>query len=433
MAHRIASIRDVAEFQLCTGCGACAFVQPDDIAMVDDLDMGRRPLVRQVDDRDVDTSRALAVCPGIGLSHGQLPGDIIPELRASWGPVLEVWEGHAGDSEIRLAGSSGGAATALALDAMQHRGHAGTLHIRARQDVPYLNETVLSATRDELLAATGSRYAPASPCDRLDLIRDAEGPCVFIGKPCDVAALSKVCAGDDDLAKQVGLTVAFFCAGTPTTRGTLELLEAFGIDDPDDLVDLRYRGQGWPGLARARVRTPEGVEERTLTYEESWGAILERHRQWRCYVCADHTGESADIAVGDPWYRPIGEDEIGRSLILVRTERGRAALRAALESGAIVAEQVPAHRVPASQPGLRKVRGAVWGRLAASRVAGIPAPRYRGYPTFPAWWRELGWRDRARSFFGLFRRIRRRGLRVRHPVKPWPAPPTSGPGSHAAR
>ena len=46
-----------------------------------------------------------------------------------------------------------------------------------------------SRTRAELLAATGSRYAPASPCDGLKMIEDAPGPCVFIGKPCDVEGL----------------------------------------------------------------------------------------------------------------------------------------------------------------------------------------------------------------------------------------------------
>ena len=37
-------------------------------------------------------------------------------------------------------------------------------------------------------------------------------------------------------------------------------------------------------------------------------------------MCADHTGEFADIAVGDPWYRPHLDDEPGRSLVLARSE-----------------------------------------------------------------------------------------------------------------
>lgn len=412
------SITDVAERQLCTGCGACASVQPDDISMVDDIDAGRRPVVAPHARGEGGTHRGLAACPGIGLTHGPDPAGAIAEVRRDWGPVLEVWEGYAADDQVRFAGSSGGAATALALHGMAEQDMHGVLHIRARADVPYLNETTLSTSRDELLAATGSRYAPASPCDRLDLVRDAPGPCVFIGKPCDVAATSKVRAMDPRLDDQLGLTIAIFCAGTPTTRGTFEMLAAMGIEDPEDVTQVRYRGNGWPGMARAEAVTTGGTIDRELTYDDSWGQILQRHRQWRCYVCADHTGEFADIAVGDPWYREVQEGEPGRSLLVARTPRGREFLRAAVASGAIVAEQVGADRIPASQPGLLRVRGSVWGRIAASRLARIPSPRYVGLATFPVWLWSLSFAEKLRSTIGLFRRIGRRGLRTRHPVVP---------------
>ena len=229
----------------------CAYVQPEAVEMVDDLDAGRRPVMRPLPGGEQPTDRALAACPGVGLTHDPDPEGVIDEVRQAWGPVLEVWEGYATDPEVRLAASSGGAATALALHCIEHEGMHGVLHIRARVDVPYLNETVMSRSRPELLAATGSRYAPASPCDRLDLVRDAPAPSVFIGKPCDVGATAKIRRHDAELDQKLGLTIGIFCAGTPTTRGTLEMLAAMGIDDPDRLTGLRYRGNGWPGMARA--------------------------------------------------------------------------------------------------------------------------------------------------------------------------------------
>ncbi|MPZ74883.1 MAG: hypothetical protein GEU74_17010, partial [Nitriliruptorales bacterium] len=56
--------------------------------------------------------------------------------------------------------------------------------------------------------------------------------------------------------------------------------------------------------------------------------------------------------VGDPWYREIPEGEPGRSLVLVRTERGRRILHAAIGSGALVLERVGPEIVQASQPNL---------------------------------------------------------------------------------
>ena len=410
------SIREVAERQLCTGCGVCASVQPADIRMVDDLAAGRRPVVRQEDGRDVPTVRALDTCPGAALAHGPPPPGAIEKLANAWGPVLEIWEGFASDAVLRYSASSGGAATAIAEMGLESGRWQGVLHIRSRPDAPLFNETVRSTSAQELRAATGSRYAPASPGDRLDLVREADGRSLFIGKPCDVAGVARFAQHDPHLQEKLAGTVAIFCAGTPTLQGTLEMLRRMGISDPMAVRGLRYRGNGWPGHATATIETPGGREHRQLTYDESWGGVLSRHRQWRCYVCADHTGEFADVAVGDPWYRESSGDDPGRSLIVVRTEHGRELVAEAIESGAITAFPVRWQRLPESQPGLRKVRGAVWGRIVASRLLGVPTPRYKGLPTFASWLRELSLRAKLDSTLGLARRIRRRGLWNRHPV-----------------
>ena len=415
MGNKIRSIQDVAERQLCTGCGVCAFAQPELIQIVDAPD-GRRPLVQpSADGGPTDTTKALSVCPGAGLSHQADPPGAIEELRPEWGPVLAVWEGHAADPEIRFAGSSGGAATALALHALERRDAHGVLHIRAREDQPLLNQTVLSRDREALLSATGSRYAPASPCDRLDLMTNAPGSSVFIGKPCDVAAVANMRARDPELDRSVQLTIAIFCAGTPSLRGTYEMLDKMDIGDPEAVRSVRYRGNGWPGAAEVVVETSTGPEPHRLTYDESWGQVLQKHRQWRCYVCADHTGEFADVAVGDPWYRDIQPGEAGHSLVLARTELGRQAVEEAIAAGYLIAKPVESRSVPASQPGLAKVRGAVWGRIFMSRILRIPVPRYRGLPTFPSWLR-LPLSEKLRSTFGLIRRSRRKQLHHRHPV-----------------
>lgn len=410
-------IRDVAEQQLCCGCGACAYVDPANITMIDAPE-GRRPRVNAT--TGAAAPEALAACPGQQLTHSfdRRDPDLIRELLPAWGPVLEVWEGYAGDAEIRYAGSSGGAASALALYCLEQGGFAGLLHVAARPDAPYLNHTVLSTRRDEILAATGSRYAPASPCDGLQRIEDAVQPCVFIGKPCDVAGATMAAQQRPRLAERLGLTIAIFCAGTPTNESVLALLRRVGVPDPAAVLSLRYRGLGWPGHYVVRFRTERGqVEERSLTYADSWG-LLAGGRQWRCNVCPDHTGEFADIAVGDPWYRDIPPDEPGRSLILVRTRRGQVLLRAAVAAGYLRAERAAAHILPDSQPNLLRARALNWGRLLGLRLWGIPVPRFRRLPMAWLWLTQLGLSDKLRSVFGTSRRIRTYGLDWPRPVTP---------------
>lgn len=430
----VLTVEHVASAQLCCGCGACASACPDEIEMIDVLDHGRRPRLRAAQSEQ-SRQESLRVCPGLEVARPDRPGssDLIRSLLPEWGPVLELWEGFAGVADVRFKGSSGGAASALAIHAIEQRGYHGVLHIAPREDVPYLNRTVLSRTRDEIVAATGSRYAPASPCDSLHLVERAPGPCVFIGKPCDVAALERVRSGRPALDRNIGLTIAVFCAGTPSTRGTLAMLREMGVEDPASVLSVRYRGNGWPGNASVTFRDSGGVvRTRDLSYAESWGAILERHRQWRCYVCADHTGEHADISVGDPWYREIQPGEPGRSLVVVRTPRGREALRAAVAAGALSVERVEARILPASQPNLLATRGAVWGRIASLRLAGLPAPRFPRMRLFRNWALRLSAVQKLRSFTGTFRRIRSKRLAAPAAMTPYVAGQSAVSGSRAA-
>ena len=411
MGSTFKSIQEVVDSKLCSGCGACAYMQPAELQMVDVPDEGLRPVtIRDASRPTTDTSDALKVCPGIELEQPDSvrQQSIAIDLVDAWGPILSMWEGSASDEQLRFAGSSGGATSAFAVYALEQRDFRLVLHVGADADAPYTNRTVVSRTRDEVLRRTGSRYAPASPCELLNEIEDAEGPCLFIGKPCDVAAAQKARRYRPNLDRNLALTVAFFCAGTPSTNGTLELLKSLGVTDMDDLIDVRYRGNGWPGDFVAKVRESETAF--SCSYEQSWGEVLSNHVQWRCKLCLDHTGEFADIAVGDPWYRPIQEGEMGSSLIIARTDVGKNFVEAAIKDGVLTASRVDPDLLPKSQPNLLQTRGEVWGRLLGARLSGALTPTYRGLPSFGIWLSKVPLPRKLRSVFGAMRRCFRQGI-----------------------
>ena len=413
MGRRNLDIAQIVESGLCHGCGTCAFIQPEEITMVDLPEIGRRPLLSGRDGRRVDTQAAASACSGPGYSSvsPQLRPKSAPnQLERVWGPILEVWEGYASDPAVRLAGSSGGVITALSLFANTKREFSGSVHV-TQGAAAMESEAVFTQDEATIRSSAGSRYAPASPGERLTEVARSDGEAVFVGKPCDVAAALKAEGVDGRLQGKLGLTISLFCAGTPSTAGTVHMLAAMNVS-AQEVSAVRYRGNGWPGLAVAE--DGDGQPLGTLTYDESWGKYLQKHRQWRCHVCADHTGETADISVGDPWYRPIGDDP-GQSLVVVRTERGREFLEGARNSGFVTLVQSPASIIPESQPHLERTRGAVFGRVLALRIGGWVAPRFEGMSTFPTWWGTLSYRSKVQSIVGTFRRAHKRGLARRAP------------------
>ena len=346
------------------------------------------------------------MCPGIEIAHQPSHNKIIAELNQSWGPVLEVWEGYATDPEIRYKGSSGGAATALALYCLEKKEASSILHIGTHPESPLQNIAAFSKSREELVARTGSRYSPAAPCERIDWIRETDDSCVFIGKPCDVVALRKLQAQNEQLNNKIHLAISIFCAGTPATEGTYKILSKLNIK-ADTVDGLRYRGCGWPGMTSVTIKSTNN-QTKQLSYEESWNDILSKYTQFRCRLCPDSTGEFADISCGDPWYREVKPDDKGWSLVLVRTERGREILQKAIKEGYLKLERVDPVTVPQSQQALLVRRRHLWGRLLALRMMCVPIPKYTGFSLFKNWL-KLSTIEKLLSYGGTIRRIIMRG------------------------
>ncbi|MEZ5276841.1 MAG: Coenzyme F420 hydrogenase/dehydrogenase, beta subunit C-terminal domain [Opitutaceae bacterium] len=400
------TVRQIADWRLCLGCGACSYICPDDkISLFDCASEGIRPLV--ADEYCLACRDCLTVCPAHGIDHKEpLPrSGLIAEVREAFGPVLEIWEGHATDPEIRFTGSSGGILTALSLFCLEAEGFHGVLHIGQDPARPLRNHTVLSRTRRDLLNRTGSRYAPASACESLQLIEDAPAPCVFIGQPSEATASRKAAELRPRLKGNLALVLSFFCAGSPSTQGTIDLLRSAGID-PDSVESFRYRGNGWPGMFTVKLKD-EPKARPLMSYAESWG-FVQAYRPFSTHLCPDGTGEDADISCGDPWYRPVEAGEAGSSLVLVRTERGREILQKAIQAGYVVLKPAEPWKLLASQKGLVAKRGAVWGRLATMRAIGLPVPKLRGFSLFKNWM-KLTLSEKLRSTVGTLRRVITRG------------------------
>lgn len=404
LARSVRTLADVVDWRLCTGCGACVRACTHGVRMIDVQSEGFRPVFDDPGCRGC--TECLAFCPGARvdgtLAIGALPKQT--EADHDVGPTLGIWEGWATDPEIRFRGSSGGLLSALSLYCLEAEGFAGVVHAGMDPAAPWMNRNFVSRDRRDILARAGSRYAPSAPCAALSDLGPEAGVHVFIGRPCDAAAVSELRRRDSTVRDAVGLVLTFFCAGTPSTRGTLDLLNALNVET-GNVADVHYRGDGWPGHFRVVTRTPRA--EKALSYEESWKALT-GYRPVRCNLCPDGLGRLADIACGDAWDHYEQHRNPGTSLVLVRTERGRRVLEAARQAGYVTLWPVGPGAVLRAQPNLLERRRALFGRLVAFRLAGAPIPSYRGFSLVRSWIR-LGPMQQARTVFGTLRRIVQRG------------------------
>ena len=368
------AIRGVVERNACIGCGLCTRLDTS-LRLELDADGFLRPHRTGVDGVVADDAarRFEQACPGCRVAAVRPRGS---RRHPTMGSSFGVWEAWANDEAVRWRGSSGGALTALhgwLLDSgRSSRIASASIGPEPRRTVP-----VTITTKAEALASAGSRYAPVG----ILADRSLDAHEAITAKPCEISAIRALSAsartdGDDGDP----ILLSFFCAGTPSQHATDDLLARLGVGPDDPVDDLWYRGRGWPG--RFTVRGADG--DASMSYEESWGGVLGPATHWRCKMCADGVGESADVVAADFWSvdergYPVFTEGAGSSALIARTERGLDVVLAAAAAGAIVLRPIRMSELANVQPLQRNRRTSLFGRLLGSRLAGVRGPRYRGF------------------------------------------------------
>lgn len=322
-----------------------------------------------------------------------------------WGPWRQVATGYATDEAVRFRASSGGAVTALAQFALSSGLVDRVVHIAADPQHPTRNVVVVSSDEDHVALGAGSRYASSSPLADIERLLAEGGAFAFIGKPCDVSALRRLGRVDSRVAQHVPLMLSFFCAGVPSHNGADRVIQAMGLE-PAAIAAFRYRGHGWPGKASATTSDGRVGE---MTYADSWGGHLSKEVQFRCKICPDGVGGSADIACADAWYGgetgyPTFEELDGRSLIVARSKVGERHLADAVAAGVLAIEPLDVAEIDIMQPSQARRKRLIRSRTAAMAATLQAGPQMPGLKVGEAAARAE-WIEELKSFLGTARRL----------------------------
>jgi len=328
------TIQAVVDHKACCGCGSCLVICP---ASCIEFIYGRRFNYPKVDvTRCTGCGRCLKVCPSAFLLKGTDPGFSDESAKASYDCYLI----HSKDDEIRLDASSGGFITGTILHLMDKGLADGGIVARCEGKNPIVAESFIATDRKSLLSARASKYAPVSNCTVLAEVLKRPGRYVFVGTPCMVEGLEKLQGFLPELKERIILSIGLVCAGMASRLSTKAYIEEDGGVNLADVRRICYRGNGWPGRFRVFGENDKLLMDRPLI-GGSLIHVVPRDHYLRCWNCLDHWARCADITVSDPWCdEMIKTERKGRSAIMVRTSRGKAAVASAIDSGDMIADRI---------------------------------------------------------------------------------------------
>lgn len=382
----------VVKKHLCTGCGLCASLFKKKVSLDYSSDGFIRPIQLSALNKD-EENLFKRTCPGIYVQQEPASNyDVI------WGPIKDISSGFSVDESLRYKGSSGGALSAFLYFLIKEKIVDYVLHTGASTINVTHCDTTISLSKEDILDKAGSRYAPSSPLKEIIKHLDQEQKFAIVGKPCDIVGVRNLIRENPKYENKIKVLISFMCAGVPSITGTEEVISELNVES-SQIKSLRYRGEGWPGYFKI---VDFEKKEYKMTYNESWGKILNKHLQFRCKICPDGTGEFADIVFADSWEEssngfPSFEERPGLSLIISRTSLGENMIKDAISKNFIKtnSKRFSSSDLEKIQPYQFERKGAILPRLAAMVLVGKPIPNYN--------WRILYNSTKRLSVIRIFR------------------------------
>ncbi len=228
-------------------------------------------------------------------------------------PIL--WkQGWALDENIRKRSSSGGLASALSNCVVEDEGVVCSCTFKKGEFV-----FEFASTSEDISKFSGSKYIKSNPhgvYEKLKGLLDGGKKVLFIGLPCQVAALKKY-VKDHHLL----YTVDLICHGTPSPQNLNMFLseKKYQIEKMEDIT-FRQKIRFYLSDGKKSIEPPSVMDRYTLAFLKAlcYTEI--------CYSCQyATTARVSDISLGDSWGTelPVQEQEKGISLVLCQTQKGK--------------------------------------------------------------------------------------------------------------
>jgi len=367
----------------CIGCGACASVSEKSPKIIEN----KYQKYQAYTDDNIDKkslSTALSICPfsNQGLNEDELSTKIFVTSEGTVGEVIgyyrSLYAGHVEEDSIRLKTTSGGIITWTLNQLLEKNMVDAVIHIHKSNKQGVLFEYGISHTTEEVLAGAKSRYYPVEISKVMNFVRENDGRYVFVGLPCFIKAVRKLCLVDSVINQRIKFCIGLVC-GHLKSKAFADFVGWQAGIKPERLaeIDFRYKlvNQAADNYG-IYVKDIEGNSKILATKNipgANWG--LGYFKYEACDYCDDIFSETADIAVGDAWLSHYTSDYKGNSVVITRNEEIDKLIKDGIRTGSLKLDDLSEDEMRKAQGGaFRHRRSGLGYRLYLKQKRGEWAP-----------------------------------------------------------
>lgn len=328
----IDKLKRIMRSDLCNRCGTCVGLSRGQISFYDRKGDCRPRVIGDLDDSEAQ--RILNACAGkefnFPLYRQHFYSDHLG-YHVYTGPFKGIYIAYSKDSRVRRAGSSGGMLTAVLLFLLRNGKIDGAVVTRMSNKKPWMPETYIATSEEQLLAAAQSKYIITSVNEILPQIASFPGRLAYVGLPGQVQSIRKLQMANDPVVSPIHFILGPFYGNTLHFSSIQSLLRSYRIRDHRNISKLSFRHGEWPGAMRIEMKDGRIVE--LPKFHANY--LIPFHIMKNSLLCTDLTNEFTDISGGDAWAPKYEERGKGFSLVISRNDASDQLLRDMEDKGLI--------------------------------------------------------------------------------------------------
>lgn len=373
------TIIQVVKNELCTGCGTCIGACPNDAIKLA-LNKKKGIYIPDLDEyKCSNCGLCYAICPGHGIDLKELNLEIFGKEPEDWliGNYFGIYLGHSTDLDIRYNSSSGGLITQVLIFALEEGIINGALVTRMKKDNPLEPEPFIARTKEEIIEASRSKYCPVPANIALKEIMCSNKGEKFavVGLPCHIQGIRKLEKANKKFKDKIVLHIGIVCNHVPTFFATKFLMRKNGVKY-EDLKNIDYRGNGWPGGMQITKKNGDKIFIPQFSVDYWGGPLSSFFFPARCLLCNDKICELSDASFADAWIPELmRNDSIGTSLVVSRDEKSEYLLTK-MVSNNLIEIKISDKTLPYQSQGLYQVKKRLGARINVFKLFMKKIPEY---------------------------------------------------------